>query len=318
MKTLILAEARDGELSLASRRLLGAAQGLGPSLTLLLWAPIAQQAALADQAATLGVTQLLWLPEALADFDVMTLAESLLPHLAAPCRLLTDHLPEPVALLGLLAARTGWPLLTDVIAMEVEAGPLRLRQGMCDDGAQLDYAPPEGGLLLSLRSCVFPSAMPQPVSQPQAEELSFVSSRHGWQSLAVTATRSAGPSLDEAPLVVGGGRPLGKQLMPLLGPLAASLGGVVGASRGAVDAGHAPAHCQIGLTGAHIAPAIYLAVGVSGAPQHLAGVGPCPCIIAINKDANAPILARAHYWWQGDMLTLLPALQAALAAEIPA
>ena len=214
-----------------------------------------------------------------------------------------DYLPR-------LAGMLDWPMVTDVIAIASSAkGPLFRRAVYA--GNLVATVQVEGGNgVFSIRGTSFDA--PQRIDQasPIRRIEVSLSSSSSTEWLGLESSGATRPDLTSARVVVSGGRPLrdSATFERLIGGLADKLNGAAGATRAAVDSGIAPNELQIGQTGKIVAPDLYIAAGVSGSVQHLAGMKDSKTIIAINTDPNAPIFQVADYGLVMDLYQAIPAL----------
>jgi electron transfer flavoprotein alpha subunit len=220
-----------------------------------------------------------------------------------------DVLPRAAALLDA-------PMVSDVTGVEAKDGEvLYLRPASAGSVCQTIRLEGGGVRVLTARGTAFHAPAPNSSSCPEQNfEFEPASLPAGTEYVSREQPASSRPELTEARVVVSGGRPLrdGETFERLVGGLADALGGAIGATRAAVDAGMAPNQCQVGQTAKTVAPELYIAVGVSGAIQHVAGMRDARVIVAINRDPDAPIFEVANYGLVGDLHQIVPQLIAAV------
>jgi electron transfer flavoprotein alpha subunit len=213
-------------------------------------------------------------------------------------------------LLPRVAARLGAGYAADITELVTNGAALSYRRPMFAGNAFGIHTITTPIQVVSVRQSAFAPAEPAGGESPiekvavtppsaAAERVEFVS---------FDQVKSARPELTEAKVVVSGGRALKERFSEVLDPLADALGAAMGASRAACDAGYAPSDFQVGQTGKIVAPQLYFAIGISGAIQHLAGMKGSKVIVAINKDAEAPIFQVADYGLVADLFTVVPDL----------
>ncbi|WP_127752797.1 electron transfer flavoprotein subunit alpha/FixB family protein [Devosia sp. 1566] len=307
MPVLVLAEHDLGLLSPATARLVGAVCELG-AVDLLVLGEGVDQVAL-DGARLLGVNRVLVGQGA----DLAAgLPDSIVPLLAGLAPQYTYIVAAAAAagrdLMPRLAAKLDLMPITDVVSIQA---PNRFVRPIYAGNALQTVVSDQKQNLLTLRASAF-----RPAGFGDAapiEPLPHAPVASAARIIAAHRTESDSPDLSTAQIVVGGGVSVGSaEGFKLIEQLAITLGAAVGATRAAVDAGYAPNDWQVGQTGKIIAPDLYIAVGISGALQHLAGIQGAKRIIAINSDPEAPLSKMADAVLVGDLFTIVPALIAEL------
>ncbi|MBI4126648.1 MAG: electron transfer flavoprotein subunit alpha/FixB family protein [Deltaproteobacteria bacterium] len=301
---LIVAEHDAGKLKRSSLELAGKASALvselkGDVSALLVGENVAP---LASELGKVGVKRVYCSPQGSAN----ALAEAI--KQAQPSVVLATASSFGKDLLARTAMRLGVGLATDCTDLTVEAGKLKARRPIFAGKALVDVVP--GGV--PQMATVRPNSFPPPQAGSGTAEvvtLTVGSEASGTQVKEVKQAEAGVVDLAEADRIVSGGRSLASaDNFKIVRELAGVLGASVGASRAAVDAGYISHDHQVGQTGKTVNPSLYIACGISGAIQHLAGMRTAKVVVAINKDAEAPIFQKADYGIVGDLFEILPAL----------
>jgi electron transfer flavoprotein alpha subunit len=307
-KVLIVAEHADGRLSPATAKCVSCAASI-PDAELAIAVFAADGAAVAAEAAALaGVARVLLIEHAA---NAQPLAAVLAPQVAQVAAG-HSHILGPSSTFGRdlmprVAALLGVPQLSDVMA--VEAANRFKRPVYAGNAIITVETAPGTAVVCTVRVASYQSAPDGGSAAVEKVALDVALPSHT-RFVSVSATKSDRPDLQTAGRVVSGGRALGSaEKFDLIYALAAKLNAGVGASRAAVDAGYAPNEMQVGQTGKIIAPELYVAIGISGAIQHLTGIKDARTIVAINKDPEAPIFEVADYGLVGDLFTLIPEIE---------
>jgi electron transfer flavoprotein alpha subunit len=310
-KILLIAEHDGKRLSPAVARCVTcASQVPGAELTIAVFA--AEPGAIAAEAAALaGVAHVLTVADprhahplaAVLAPQVVELAQGFTHVFGASTTFGKDLMPRVAALLGV-------PQISDAMSVETAT---RFKRPIYAGNAIVTVEIAAGRTVVAtVRTASFEAAAGGGSASISAASPRAATPVHT-RFVALSAASSDRPDLASAPRVVSGGRALGsKENFQIIFRLADKLGAAVGASRAAVDAGYAPNELQVGQTGKIIAPELYVAVGISGAIQHLTGIKDARTIVAINKDAEAPIFEVADLGLVGDLFQILPELEKGL------
>lgn len=304
MSTLLLAEHNNQTLSEQTARALTAATQIGSDVHILVAGKGAD--AVAEQAAQLqGVAKVLVadadelenaLAEPLADL-VKSLAVGYQTIIAAATSVGKNVMPRVAALLDVAQVSE----ITEVVS------PNTFKRPIYAGNAIQTVQTTDSKQVVTVRTASFSPASQGP-SAVAVEKTAAAFSPSTSTFVSNSIAESERPDLTSAKIVIAGGRALGssEKFKEVILPVADKLGAAVGASRAAVDAGYAPNDWQVGQTGKVVAPDLYIACGISGAIQHLAGMKDSKVIVAINKDEEAPIFQVADYGLVGDLFEVLP------------
>ena len=308
MTTLLFVEHGNGQIKDGTLKALSAAQQIGaPVHALVLGAgsrPVADAAAKLD-----GVEKVLLGEDGAYDHDLAEPVSTLIASIAEPyTTIIASASTTGKNILPRVAALLDVPQVSDIIKV---VAPDTFERPIYAGNAIQTVQTPTGKTVITVRTAAFKPAGDGGSAAP-VEPVSAATPEAGGSAFkGEEIAKSDRPELASARIIVSGGRSLGssEKFHALIEPLADTLGAAVGASRAAVDAGYAPNDWQVGQTGKVVAPDLYVAVGISGAIQHLAGMKDSKVIVAINKDEDAPIFQVADYGLVGDLFKVVPELQ---------
>ena len=310
-KVLIIAEHLDGKLNASTAKCVTAAQALSPeAIDVAVFA--ADPSAVAAEAAQIeGVAKVLGVASAANEHAI---AQVLAPQVAKLAEGYS-HVFGPSTTFGkdlmpCVAALLGVAQVSDVMA--VESSHVFKRPIYAGNAIITVEAPAEQTVVATVRTASWSEAARGGSAQVESVNVDAELPTHT-RYAGLAAGESDRPDLQSAKRVVSGGRGVGsEENFNIIYDFADRIGAAVGASRAAVDAGYCPNEMQVGQTGKIIAPDLYIAVGISGAIQHLTGIKDAGTIVAVNKDADSAIFEVADYGLVGDLFKVLPELAAAL------
>ena len=305
MSILVIAEHDNKALNAATLNVVAAAQKIGGDITVLVAGSGAQ--AVADQAAKVaGVSKVFVADDAAYANQLAENVAKLVASLSGYTHILAASTTTGKNVLPRAAALLDVSMITDIIAVE---GPKTFKRPIYAGNAIATVESGESVVVATVRGTAF-DAVANDGGSAAVEAVASTGDAGISKFVSEEIVKSERPELTAARIVVSGGRGVGsgENYHTVLDPLADKLGAAQGASRAAVDAGFVPNDMQVGQTGKIVAPELYIAVGISGAIQHLAGMKESKVIVAINKDEEAPINAVADYWLVGDLNTVVPEL----------